>query len=50
LLHPVGSKVSSHAFDAHFYMLDLCLSHWTDYRNEQRKQGHFFLVHRSSFP
>jgi hypothetical protein len=25
LFHPVGSKVSSHAFDAHFDLLDLGL-------------------------
>ena len=28
LLHPVSSKVSSHAFDAHFDVLDLSLRSW----------------------
>jgi hypothetical protein len=50
LLHPVGSKVSSHAFDAHFNVFDLRLSDWTNHRNEQGKQGKFFRAHRSSFP
>jgi len=50
LLHPVGSKVSSHAFDTHFNVLDLRLSHWANNRNEQSKQGHSFRVHDSSLP
>jgi len=49
LLHPVCSKVSSHAFDAHFNLFDLRLSDWTDYRDEQGKQGQFFRIHLSSF-
>ena len=46
LFHPVGSKVSSHTFDAHFNMFDLRLS---GQRAEQNEQRDFVLVHCSSF-
>jgi hypothetical protein len=38
LFHPVGSKSSSHAFDTHFNVLDLRLSHrHNNHRTEQNK-------------
>jgi hypothetical protein len=38
LFHPVGSKVSCHAFNAHFNVLDLRLGDWHDNnRTEQNK-------------
>jgi hypothetical protein len=38
LFHTVGSKISGHAFDAHFNMLDLRFSHWHDnHRTEQNQ-------------
>jgi hypothetical protein len=49
LLHPVCSKVSSHAFDAHLNVLDLRLSHRHNHRAKQRKQREFSRVHLFSF-
>jgi hypothetical protein len=35
LFHPVCSKVSGHAFDAHLDMFDLRLSRWHNHQTEQ---------------
>ena len=35
LFHPVCSKVSGHALDAHFDVLDLCLNCWHNTCNQQ---------------
>src|SRR2546430_10095702 len=40
LLHPVSSKVSSHAFDAHFDVLDLSLRSWQDRKSTRLNSSH----------
>jgi hypothetical protein len=49
LLHPVGSKISSHAFNTHFNVLDLRLSQWRSQGTEQNQQRKVFPIHHSSF-
>jgi hypothetical protein len=48
LLHPVGSKVSCQAFDAHFDVLDLCLGYWPKHGAQQKQKCEFSCVHRFS--
>ena len=40
LFHPVGSKVSSHAFNAHIHVRDLCLDkRRSEHQSKQNKHA-----------
>ena len=45
LFHPVGSKVSGHALDAHFDVLDLGLRCRQENGTQQEQQGEFSCIH-----
>jgi hypothetical protein len=49
LLHTVGSKVSSHSFNAHLDMLYLRLRDGRDGHAQQQKQREFIDFHFFSF-
>jgi hypothetical protein len=49
LFHPVGSKVSRHAFDAHFDVLDLRLRHRPNHHSKQNEKRNILPVHPRSF-